>query len=602
LARVVGCAGVDTGGTFTDVVAPDGRCHKVPSLRQDLGRSVAEGLGRLEGRPRLLAHGTTVATNALLERKGAKVALVTNRGLADLIEIGRQARPSLYDPFVDRPQPLVERQLRYEVAGRLDASGAELEPLDPGSLPELDPGVEAVAVCLLHCDLNPAHEEALGQALAGQGLPVFLSSRTWPEFREYERASTTVLNAYLAPACRPYLEGLASLADQVLVLNSAGGLMDLEAALARPVALLLSGPAGGVRAAAGAAAAEGFGDCVSFDMGGTSTDVCLIRQGEPEAAAARQVGGFPVRLPCLDVHTIGAGGGSLARLDPGGALAVGPGSAGAEPGPACYGRGGRLPTVTDADLVLGRIPADVALAGIGRLDRGAALAAHERAGVDPAGVIQVVDTAMVGAIRKVTVERGVDPAGLALVAFGGAGPLHACALAEELGMAAVVVPPRAGVLSAVGAMCSSPSVELARTWPDSASAEGLDAARAELARACREALPGCQVETWLDCRYRGQSHELTVASVGDFAAEHRRRNGYVLPDALVEVVCLRARGRLDPPVAYAELPAPWPPRSGRLVGPVSVAEADCAIWVPPGWTGRVGPGGSWILTRGGGAP
>ncbi|HEV2758824.1 MAG TPA: hydantoinase/oxoprolinase family protein, partial [Acidimicrobiales bacterium] len=343
---------MDTGGTFTDVVMADGRIAKVLSTPDDPGRAVAEGL---EGRrPELLAHGTTVATNALLERRGATVALVTTTGFADVIEIARQDRPSLYDIWADRPEPLVPRDLRLEVDGRLDATGREIEPV--GTPPPMPDGVEAVAVCLLHADLDPAHEQAVAGALSASGLDVSASHDVSPEFREYERTVTTVVNAYLRPRCRTYLRGLGSLAEEVLVMTSAGGLVPTGEAADLPVALLLSGPAGGVIAGSAAAMAAGFEGAITFDMGGTSTDVCLVQDGVPEPAASRRAGGFPIRLPSLDIHTIGAGGGSISRIDPGGALVVGPESAGAEPGPACYGRGGTRPTVTDADLVLGRIP------------------------------------------------------------------------------------------------------------------------------------------------------------------------------------------------------------------------------------------------------
>ncbi|MEA2843009.1 MAG: N-methylhydantoinase, partial [Actinomycetota bacterium] len=418
--------GVDTGGTFTDVVGDDGTVTKVLSTPDDPSRAVSEGLGPRrvdEARPDLLAHGTTVATNALLERQGAVVALVTNEGFADVIEIARQDRPALYDQHADRPEPLVPRELRLEVGGRLDAAGEEIAPVDVDAVPDVPDGVEAVAVCLLHADLEPAHERAVAGVLAERGLDVTCSSDVSPEFREYERTVTTVLNAYLRPRCRSYLQELAGLAGEVLVMTSAGGLVAAAEAADLPVSLLLSGPAGGVVAGAAAAAAAGFADAVTFDMGGTSTDVCLVQGGMPEPAPGRVAGGFPVRLPALDIHTIGAGGGSIASIDPGGALVVGPRSAGADPGPACYGRGGTLPTVTDADLVLGRIPADGSFPGLGRLDVDAARAALAEAGVAAEGVVTVVDAAMERAVRRVTVERGVDPAGLALVAFGGAGPL-----------------------------------------------------------------------------------------------------------------------------------------------------------------------------------
>jgi N-methylhydantoinase A/oxoprolinase/acetone carboxylase beta subunit len=608
--------GADTGGTFTDLVTAAGRVVKVLSTPDDPGRALRDGLAELDasGRPALLAHGTTVATNALLERRGARVALVTTEGFADVIEIGRQDRPSLYDIWADRPAPLVPRELRFEVAGRLDAQGRELAPLPPESgLPALPGDVAAVAVCLLHADLNPAHEEAVAALLHARGADVSCSSRVSPEFREYERTVTTVVNAYLRPVCRAYLEGLAGLADEALVMTSAGGLVGCDEAARLPAALLLSGPAGGVRAGAAVAAACGYPDAVTFDMGGTSTDVCLVRGGVPEPAPGREVAGLPVRLPSLDIHTIGAGGGSIARLDPGGALAVGPESAGAEPGPVCYGRGGTAPTVTDADLVLGRIPADAAFPGLGRLDPAAAATAlletltgdgGTTAQQLAAGVVAVVDAAMEQAVRAVTVERGVDPAGLALVAFGGAGPLHPCAVAEALGMPAVIVPPRAGVFSAVGLLCSPRQRELVRSWPDPSARHGLDKALAELGAEARRIVAGIgagdapgsdiDVEYALDCRYRGQSHELTVSGVDEFHAEHERRNGYARPAAPVEVVALRGRARRPAPLDADDLP---PVERDARAGPSVAVEPDCTVWIPDGWLADPGPLGAWILRR-----
>jgi N-methylhydantoinase A/oxoprolinase/acetone carboxylase beta subunit len=594
--------GADTGGTFTDLVADDGRVVKVLSTPDDPGVAVAEGLSRLAGddgdRPRLLAHGTTVATNALLERRGARVALVTTSGFADVIEIARQDRPSLYDIWVDRPEPLVPRHLRVEVGGRLDAAGKELQPVDPEAVPDLPEGTESVAVCLLHADLEPAHERAVAETLAARGLDdVTCSHQVSPEFREYERTVTTLVNAYLRPRCRRYLRSLEGMAGQVLVMTSAGGLLPAAEAAELPVALLLSGPAGGVRAGAAAAAAAGFPDAVTFDMGGTSTDVCLVQGGTPEPAPGRTAAGFPIRLPALDIHTIGAGGGSVAGVDRGGALVVGPQSAGAVPGPACYGRGGTRPTVTDADLVLGRIPAAATFAGLDALDAEAAEAALGDAEVTAGGVVSVVDAAMERAVRVVSVERGVDPAGLALVAFGGAGPLHACAVAEGAGMRAVVVPPRAGVLSAVGLLCSPRQRDLVRSWPTPGDRRGVDDALADLARQAREAVGDeAEVATSLDCRYAGQSHELTVDRVEDFEDEHRRRNGYARPGAPLEVVAVRARARVPASVAVDDLGPQATPRRPTK-GPKVIAEPDCTVWVPEGWSADVAPDGSWVLTR-----
>jgi 5-oxoprolinase (ATP-hydrolysing) len=591
--------GVDTGGTFTDVVADDGRIAKVPSTPHDPGEAVRTGAAAVSpasgGRPAVLAHGTTVATNALLERKGARVALVTTAGFADVIEIARQDRPSLYDPWADRPEPLVRRELRLEVGGRLGPDGRDLEPLDVATIPAVPDGVDAVAVCLLHSDLDPAQERAVATELEIRGHDVSASVDVSPLFREYERTVTTVANAYLRPVCRSYLAGLADAADDVLVMTSAGGLVPVGRGAEVPVSLLLSGPAGGVLAAAAAADASGWPDAVTFDMGGTSTDVCLVQGGVPEPAGERTVGGFPIRQPSLDVHTIGAGGGSIARIDPGGALAVGPESAGAVPGPASYGLGGTRPTVTDANLVAGRLPAGAELPGIGPLDRAAASAALDGAGVAADDVLTVVDAAMEEAVRAVSVARGVDPAGLALVAFGGAGPLHACAIADALGMPAVVVPARAGVLSAVGCLAAPRQHDVVRSWPGGADLAGLDDALAALAAEAESAVPGAEVTTALDCRYEGQSHELRVAAIDDFAAEHERRNGYARPGTPVEVVALRATARLASPVGVADLPVT---ERAAAVGPAVIAEPDCTIWVADGWRADPHPtSGALVLTR-----
>ena len=612
--------GVDTGGTFTDVVADDGRIAKVLSTPADPSEAVAAGVEAFA--PDVLAHGTTVATNALLERRGATVALVTNEGFADLIEIARQDRPALYDATARRPPPLVTRERRLEVAGRLGPDGGELEPLGP--VPEVPEDVEAVAVCLLHSDLHDGHERAVAETLRERGLDVTCSADVSPQHREYERLSTTVANAYLRPRCTEYLARLSALADLVLVLTSAGGLVPVEEASRVPARLLLSGPAGGALAAGWAAAAAGFADAVTFDMGGTSTDVCLVLDGRPAPAGERTVAGLPVRLPSLDVHTIGAGGGSIARVDSGGALAVGPQSAGAAPGPACYGLGGTEPTVTDADLVAGRIRAGAALPGLEALDLEAATAALDRAGVTAEGVLAVVDAAMTMAVRRVSVERGVDPARLALVAFGGAGPLHACAIADSLGMPAVVVPPRAGVLSAAGVLAAPRQADVVRSWPTPSDTKGLvwtglEVAREAMAQVAvqqgawsanlraleseqlRLSTDAVEVEVGVDCRYAGQSWELTVPMVEAFGAEHERRNGYRRDGTPIEVVAVRATARVPSGVDLGSLPPV--DRSGPVRGPEVIAEEDCTIWVAEGWAAEVHDSGSWLLRRvGEGAP
>ncbi|MGH9274941.1 MAG: hydantoinase/oxoprolinase family protein [Acidimicrobiales bacterium] len=585
--------GVDTGGTFTDVVADDGRIVKVLSTPSDPGAAVRSGLAAIiSDRPELLAHGTTVATNALLEGKGAPVALVTTAGLRDVIEIGRQDRPSLYDSTVVRPDPLVPRAWRLEVDGRLAADGSELEPV--GDLPDIPREVEAVAVCLLHADLASGHEQQVAEALRAKGHDVSCSSEVSPEMREYERTLTTVVNAALRPRCRRYLQGLSGLADEVLVMTSAGGLLPVDAAADLPAALLLSGPAGGVRAAAAVAVANDVPDVITFDMGGTSTDVCLVLGGAPIPAGQRAVGGYSVRFPALDIHTIGAGGGSIASLDVGGALVVGPRSAGAEPGPACYGRDGIEPTVTDADLVAGRLPSGATFGGL-RLDRIAAEQALGRAGVTADGVLAVVDAAMERALRQVSVERGVDPRRLALVAFGGAGPLHACALADALQMPTVIVPDRAGVLSAVGLLTSPRQRDLVRTWPWPRDHAGVGDALRRLARAAADLVgDGSETSTAVDCRYAGQSHELTVPTPADFHEAHRLRNGFARPDEPVEVIALRASAARAAPINVTDLPAVE--RRGG-VGPLALAEADCSIWIPAGWRAEPGAVGALVLRR-----
>jgi N-methylhydantoinase A/oxoprolinase/acetone carboxylase beta subunit len=588
--------GADTGGTFTDVVGADGRIAKVLSSPVDPGQAVREGVAALAtgDRPALLAHGTTVATNALLEGRAAPVALVTTAGLRDVIEIARQDRPSLYDAAVVRPEPLVPRRWRLEVGGRLAADGTEVHPVDASGVPQIPPEAGGVAVCLLHADLEPAHEQAVAAMLRGRGHDVSCSHEVSPEMREYERTVTTVVNASLRPLCRAYLHGLADLADEVHVMTSAGGLLPVADAAELPAALLLSGPAGGVRAGAAVAVANGFPDAITFDMGGTSTDVCLVEGGTPAPAAQRSVGGHPVRFPSLDIHTIGAGGGSMAAIDPGGALVVGPRSAGARPGPACYGRGGADPTVTDADLVAGRIPAGATFGGLS-LDPDAARAALAAAGVSAAGVIQVVDAAMERALRAVSVERGVDPRRLALVAFGGAGPLHACALADALDMAAVIVPARAGVLSAVGLLTAGIQRDLVHSWPTPGDHEGIEAALDELAaRAAELAGPGAEASTAVDCRYAGQSHEITVPGIADFHEAHRLRNGFARPEALVEVIALRAAARVASGLELADLPAE---ARTPAVGPVALSEPDCTIWLPAGWRAEPGAVGALVLRR-----
>lgn len=598
--------GADTGGTFSDLVDDRGEVTKVLSTPDAPDEAVRTGIERLTSgeRPALLAHGTTVATNAVLEGRLARTALVTTEGLADVIEIGRQDRPSLYDQFADRPAPLVPRELRFEVAGRLGADGTEIAPVDLDTLPDIPDDVEAVAVCLLHADLDPSHEQAVAAALRDRGHDVVASHEVSPEFREYERTVTTVVDAGLRPRCRAYLQRLDGVADRVSVMTSAGGLLDAATAADLPAALLLSGPAGGVRAAAAVAVANGWPGAITFDMGGTSTDVCLVRDGEPAVATTRHVGGYPVRFPSMDIHTIGAGGGSIARIDAGGALVVGPASAGADPGPACYGRGGQEPTVTDANVVAGRIPSGSTFGGLA-LDADAAEQAMAAAGVGADGVLQVVDANMERALRAVSVERGVDPAGLALVAFGGAGALHACSLADAMGMPVVVVPARAGVLSAVGLLMAPPRREVVRSrrHPGDLSTldDDLEAVSRDARSRFRPSQPGLSsavVMTSMDCRYVGQSHELTVGHVDGFHMEHEMRNGYARPDAPVEVVAVRATLTEEPALQLEDLPVPEHRATFESVeGPRVIAERDCTIWLAEGWRASLGAVGALVLER-----
>ncbi len=520
-----------------------------------------------------------------------------------MIEIARQARPSLYDPFADRPEPLVPRALRFEVDGRLDASGHELEPVEPSTIPRIPDDVDAVAVCLLHADLNPVHEQVVAHALRAQGLDVTCSHEVSPEFREYERIVTTVANAALRPRCRPYLLGIGAVADSVLVMTSAGGLLPVGVAADLPVALLLSGPAGGVRAAAAVAGACGFPDAVSFDMGGTSTDVCLIRGGTPEPAPMHEVAGLPVRYPALDIHTIGAGGGSIARLDPGGALVVGPQSAGAMPGPACYGLGGTAPTVTDADLVLGRIPAGAAFAGLGALrSRRGPLGPRRRGDLCRRGRAGGRRGDGTRGARRDRRARGRRP-------WPGARGVrrrrtfarlrdrgrtrHGCG--DRSGAGGRALRGRAGLRTAA----TRAGAFLARLPPITVGSPRPGRRWGSKRRSSTEwATPRpCETETFLDCRYAGQSHEITVAEIEEFPAEHERRNGYARPGVPIEVVAIRARARGPVALDPADLPEPVPARV-RVVGPAVASEPDCTVWVPAGWVADPGPTGAWILTRG----
>jgi N-methylhydantoinase A len=574
--------GVDVGGTFTDAVligAGRVRTGKVRTAarQEESVLAAARAVGAAEGVDRF-THGTTVATNALLERKGAETAFVATAGFEHVLHLRRQNRAHLYRLCAAHPEPLVPLSRCYGVRERMGPDGV-VEPLDLESLPELD--AEAVAVCLLFSFRDPSHERAVAEELRRRlpGAHVVASHEVAPEFREYERASTTAADAYLGPRLAGYLRALGRRCaeeglPEPLVMRSSGGGASLEEAAAHASWALLSGPAGGVVGAARIAARSGFSDAIAFDMGGTSTDVCLIADGVAERSLERSIGGFPIRLPSVDVHTVGAGGGSIAWVDAGGALRVGPESAGADPGPACYGLGGQRPTVTDANLLLGRLP--------GRLADGLELdrAAAERAldGLDPAHVVEVVNAEMLRALRVVSVERGRDPRGMALVAFGGAGPLHACALADELGMTTVLVPEAAGVLSALGLAVSDERRD--QVWSEVRSL-------AEVGE-----LPA---EGEADLRYRGQSFELAVPLGPDLAKRfhqrHEERYGYADRTRELEIVAVRtAEVRPGPEL---RLPA----GEARTVEGPAVLELDGATaWLPPGWVG-VRDGGAWTLTK-----
>ena len=574
--------GVDVGGTFTDAVligAGRLRTAKVRTAerQEESVLAAVQAVGAGNGVERF-THGTTVATNALLERKGAETALVATAGFEHVLHLRRQNRAHLYRLCAAHTEPLVPLSRCYGVRERIGASGV-IEPLDLDSLPELD--AEAIAVCLLFSFRDAGHERAVAEELRRR-LPssyVVASHEVAPEFREYERASTTAADAYLGPRLAGYLRALGRRCaeerlPEPLVMRSSGGVASLNEAAAHASWALLSGPAGGVVGAARIAELAGFADAVAFDMGGTSTDVCLIADGVAERSLERTIGGFPIRLPSVDVHTVGAGGGSIAWVDAGGALRVGPESAGADPGPACYGLGGDRPTVTDANLLLGRQPARLA-DGL-KLDRAAAERALD--GLDPADIVEVVNAEMLRALRVVSVERGRDPRGMALVAFGGAGPLHACALADELGMTTVLVPELAGVLSALGLAVSD---------------ERRDRVRSEV-RPLAEVGP-LPAEGEADLRYRGQSFELTIALGPDLAERfhlrHEERYGYADGARELELVSVRTADVLPGPAL--ELPA----GEHRTAEGPAVLELDGATcWLPPGWVG-VRDGGIWTLTK-----
>ena len=578
--------GVDVGGTFTDaVLLADGALStaKVPTrpaqeesvveaARLVLDAAEAPGVERF-------AHGTTVATNALLERKGARTAFVATEGFEHLLHLRRQNRAHLYRLDVNHPEPLVPLERCVGVRERIGPEGI-VKPVALETLPEVD--AEAIAVCLLFAFRDPSHERAVADELRRRrpNAHVVASHEISPELREYERASTTAVDAYLGPAVARYVRALGTAArDSALpepfVMRSSGGVATIDEAAAHPALILVSGPAAGVVAAERIAALAGVDDAIAFDMGGTSTDVCLIAGGRAGRADERTVAGFPLRVPMVDVHTVGAGGGSIACRDAGGALRVGPESAGASPGPACYGRGGIEPTVTDANLLLGRLPAHLP----GGLELDPDEARKAMGDLDPADVVDVVNAEMLRALRVVSVEQGHDPRRFALVAFGGAGPLHACALAEELGATRVLVPATAGVLSAVGLVASDERRDHVHSYlcPLRDAGELPSVGEASL-------------------RYQGQSFELWVALGSEleerFHRAHEERYGYADRGRVVELVTVRTADVTPGP--GLELRAA---EHRRVSGPELVVLDGATCWVPNGWAGETDAYGTLVLER-----
>jgi len=653
--------GVDVGGTFTDAVAAAGGrlvTAKAPTTPHDQSegvlaavRAVLERAGADPGDVTAFAHGTTVATNALLEGRGARTALVATRGFEDVVELGRQARADLYRLCAAHPPPLVPPERRVGARERTGPDGV-LEPLDavPAVTELAAMAPEAVAVCLLHAYRHPEHERALGAAIAEAlpGVHVSLSHEVVGTFREYERAATTELDAALSPLLADYLARLVERARDAglpapSVMQSSGGLAGAGRAAAHAALTVLSGPAGGAAGAAWAAVAAGEPDAVCFDMGGTSCDVCVIEGGSVREAAGRPVGGRPVALPMLDLHTVGAGGGSVAWRDAGGALRVGPRSAGARPGPAAYGHGGEEATVTDANVVLGLLGAEAPLAGSIALDAEAARAAVGRLAralglgvVECAeGIRRVAGAEMARALRAVTVERGLDPRGIALLAFGGAGPLHATDLAGELDMATILCPRASGVLAALGLVVSERRRDEQRSVLLAGPALTREAVAAEIGELAGTARAGLEdrdapVRVVADLRYRGQAFELAVATDeapepdalrAAFAAAHEEAYGYRDPDGEVELVTLRVTAVLPGPELAADAGAgrgvresarravlgggevearvlTGEPEPGtELAGPAICELPEATLVVAPGWRGEVGAAGTIRLER-----
>ncbi len=653
--------GVDVGGTFTDaVLISDGAVHaaKVPSTpgEESAGvmraiEEVLERAGAAAGDVAVFAHGMTVGTNALLEERGVRTALVATRGFADLLEIGRQARPDLYRLCTPKPVPLVEPELRFEADERVGPGGI-VDPLDedePERLAALlhESGAESVAVCLLFSYIDPSHERRIAEHLRRclPGVHVSASHEVLPRFREYERCSTTAIDAYLRPLLGRYLGRLGEAAaaaglPQPQVMQSSGGIAPAEEAARAGAWSVLSGPAGGAVGAGLLARVSGDGNAVGFDMGGTSCDVCVVEGGAVRRTDSREIDGRPIQLPMVDVHTVGAGGGSIGWRDAGGALRVGPRSAGAEPGPACYGHGGAEATVTDANLLLGRLAADSRLAGGVALDAEAAAAAigalAGSLGLEPlqaaAGIVRVANQEMVRALRVVTVERGIDPRGFALLPFGGAGPMHAAAIAAELGIETILCPRASGVLSALGLCASERRRDTARTVMLSGAeltAERIAAAVAGLVAVAGAGLDEASPEVTYEMRYAGQAFELSVPGPVDpdpaelserFERAHEERYGHRDPEGEVVLVDIRlamvvpglepqpaaASGRVEEssrPVRFGEEWVETPvlrgePAAGTgAAGPVVFELPEATLVLPAGWQAEVDDAGTIRAVR-----
>jgi N-methylhydantoinase A len=654
--------GVDVGGTFTDAVLFDGHAlhtAKAPTTPHDQSEgvldAVAAALERAGAEPQRIesfAHGMTVGTNALLEERGARTALVATEGFTDLLDIARQNRPDLYRLCAPKPTPLVGEELRFGVRERVAPQGV-IETLTEAELIRLveavrESGAESVAVCLLFAYLDPAHERAIAERLRAElpGVHVSPSHEVLPQFREYERCSTTVIDAYLSPLLGRYLERLGAAAaerglPEPLVMKSSGGVAPAAEAGRAGAWSVLSGPAGGAVGAATVAKQSSDGNALGLDMGGTSCDVCVVEDGRVRRADSREIEGRVVQLPMVDVHTVGAGGGSIGWRDAGGALRVGPRSAGADPGPACYGRGGEEPTVTDANLLLGYLDATSTLAGGVALVEGAAREAVRRLGSEVGldeletaeGMVRVANQEMVRALRVVTVERGVDPRRFALLPFGGAGPMHAAALAEELDMDRILCPRASGVLSALGLIASERRRDTARTVlmsGEELTRERLEAEVSRLRESIGVGLGEATAEATYELRYQGQAFELAVPGplrpdpselAECFAAEHERRYGYREADGQIELVNIRLAlvvpapapvlegapaGRLERSVRQARFHGDWveaailrgePPAGTEATGPSVFELPEATLVLPPGWRARVDERGTIVAER-----